>query len=201
MAGWERAQIDSYNAFWFYFELICDNIIYRQITHYILMLYQVSYYILHYIHYIFPIICGFISIFGACFWSDLASTHYQLRGPYVTLGISIVVHGAWCTGSRGSEGKNDSPVEKTYGNKKQVTTTIYFSRLLVLFCGTFFQCSIFWGGGFSKVSNGIGFLFFFIAGSKVDGSEALFTQMMWGTTGVLTTHDPGTQDPDFVGSW
>ena len=67
-------------------------------------------------------------------------------GPYVTLSISIVFHGAWCKGSCGLEWKNDFPVEKTYGQNKG-DNNYWTSRLLfvVFFCGTFFQCSFFWG--------------------------------------------------------
>ena len=114
-------------------------------------------------------------------------------GPYVTLGISIVFHGAWCKGSRGLEGKkNDSPVEKNLWQKNGWQQLLNFQIVVVFSYGTFLQCSFFLGWRILKVSNGIIQRWLF----RSLGSS--FTSMIWGTTGVLTTHDPGTPMPIFL---
>ena len=124
------------------------------------------------------------------FWSLLLEWPCQYP-----LSTSRTIRYTWHLDCLPFGGEEWLPRGKNIWQQKTGDNNYWTSRLLVLFCGTFFQCSFFLGWRISKVSNGIEFLFFFIAGSNVDCSEALFTPMMWGTTGVLTTHDPGKLIP------
>ena len=125
---WPFAKL-IHNQYLLALQILIDTL---PIAHYILMLFELLSifttlpfsFIPHFLQQQFP---------GIVFW-----------GPYVTLGISIVFHGAWCIGSRVSEGKkNDSPVEKNISQQKQVTTTTDFPDLF--FSGTFLQCYSFVG--------------------------------------------------------
>ena len=69
---------------------------------------------------------------------------HRFWGPYVTLGISIVFHGAWCKGSRERRGRRMTPLRKKHMANK-IGDNNYWTSRFVFFCGTFLQCSSFCG--------------------------------------------------------
>ena len=89
-----------------------------------------------------PIICGFISISELAFSLPVPTINFEDHTLHLASRLSSMERDAhrqpWWM-----EGKNDSPVEKTYGKQKKVTTTTELPDWF--FFETFFQCSFFWG--------------------------------------------------------
>ena len=184
MAGWERAQIDSYNTYWFYFELICDHIwyIHKLPTIYSCYIRPPTIYSLY-----IPIICGFISISELAFSLPVPTINFEDHTSHLASRLSSMERDAKAAVVN-VRGKNIWQTKNRWQQLLIFPDCCFFAR--PCFNLQFFGVEDFWK--------------YHMALSSVDCSEALFTPMMWGTTGVLTTHDPGTPDPDWwirAGRW
>ena len=88
--------------------------------------------------------------------------------------------------------KNDSPVEKAYGKQERWQQLLNF-QIVVFFAEPFFNVLLFVGlEDFQKYQMAADV--FLMAFSKPWKFVPL---RLWGATGILTTHDPGAQDPDW----
>ena len=85
------------------------------------------------------------------------------------------------------------PCGKNIWQTKKVTTSTELPDCLFsFFSEPFFNIIFFWVEDFRKYQMAD----FFLDG-LFEASNVCSTAMMWGATGILTTHDPGAQDSDW----
>ena len=147
-----------------------------------------------YIHFIFPIMC-FIPIPSPFRTATYLAWFFEDHTSHLASRLSSMERDAKAAADwRGR--RMTSPVEKSSGKQKRWQQLLNF-QIVFFFLSSMF---IFWDW---RIFERIKWQIF--NHGLFEALKVRSTAKMWGATGILTTHDPGAQDPDvcwiMVGRW